>query len=80
MLKGLQVQIDAIQTLLNQQDVFARIKFQQIRAKIENDLAKYKYCNYLRWNFRFHCIGSKKSWRKKAADAIEELATNLTLL
>jgi hypothetical protein len=26
MLKGLQVQIDAIQTLLNQQDVFARIR------------------------------------------------------
>lgn len=79
--KALQVQIDAIQTLLNAQDLLP--KEEKIsadkRAKIENDLAKYKQ-QLSELNIVNYVAAAEKrvELEKQAVETIKELATNLT--
>lgn len=78
--KGLQVQIDAIQTLLDAQDVLP--KEEQIsaekRAKIENDLAKYKMQLSEVSLDVFKAQAEKRvELEKEAVETIKELSTAL---
>lgn len=79
--KGLQIQIDAIQTLLDAQDKLP--KKEQIsaekRAQIENDLAKYKLQLSETGLADYIAKAEKRvDLEKEAKDKIVELAENLT--
>ena len=79
--KALQVQVDAIQKLLDAQDELP--KEEQIsadkRAKIENDLAKYKL-QLSEIGLTEYVANAEKrvELEKEAVETIKELATNLT--
>ena len=79
--KALQVQIDAIQKLLDAQDILP--KEEQIsadkRAKIENDLAKYK-TQLSEVGLATYTADAEKriELEKQAVETIKELAANLT--
>ncbi|OCB77949.1 hypothetical protein [Flavobacterium crassostreae] len=78
--KGLQAQIDAIQTLLDHQDVLPeseRISADK-RAKIENDLAKYKLQLSEIGISDFTAMAEKRvELEKEAVETIKELSTAL---